>query len=74
MCNCIEQIDEQLEKQVPGLRLGTDMHINFETGKSGVTVGLQLVPPPKVKGKRQPRIPAMIATFCPFCAAKYKRP
>lgn len=63
MCNCIERVDEMLKEK------NACLVATISLGNYPSRVGLMIE---KYDPKKRGRLPSMVATFCPFCGAKYQ--
>lgn len=63
-CKCISEMNEHLKPH------GGEILINLFGPPRAFISTHQLDAP---KGKRKPKVPYVMATFCPFCGVKYPR-
>lgn len=65
-CNCVTEINQQLQRDAPGCYLRT--FTSLATGKTKPAIATER----RIgKGKKPPMF---ISVFCPFCGVKYPEP
>lgn len=65
-CSCIDDINGLLKDR--NTELGLAFSINRQTGAVTETVGIETIVSVKKRGAKPVR---MLASYCPFCGAKY---
>lgn len=64
-CKCLESVNEQLKPR--GVEIGTAIHLSGNRGEVVLLVSVVKRP----DAPKRTRIPAMVATYCPFCGVKW---
>ena len=67
MCDCIKKMNEALKRDFEGAALGL---IIFWDG-TPARIAIETVAGDKQPGKRKPKAPNLLASFCPLCGEKY---
>ena len=65
-CNCIKQLNKELEKKNAYLR--RELLVNFKTGKG--TMSSVVIETCKDDTKKRKPKPTVFAVYCPFCGVK----
>jgi hypothetical protein len=69
MCDCIERINKDLQKDNINTRITTPILFNYGTGMYVETKAL--IATEKTDTSKREKAKRFFATYCPFCGVKY---
>ena len=70
-CNCIEEVNKNLEEKWPGKNTQLDIPISLNINKGELRAQTVIIKTKKLDNSKRQKPVTIVPSFCPFCGEKY---